>query len=78
MKFLSMFVSFLSGLCIALGAAYIAVGVWGISSPEALADLLGGGWASNDYLVWGLVLPILGYLGLMRARTDVEARSDNG
>ncbi len=78
MKFLNMFVSFLSGIAIAIGAAYIVIGLWGVSSPDSLVDFLGGGWVSNDYLVWGLILPIVGYLGLVRAKAERGERANNG
>jgi hypothetical protein len=78
-KALSLFVVVISTLSMVLGVAFICLGVWGLFSPVGNSILhMEPNWGTNDYASWGLVLTIVGYLGLLRARTEADTGVKNG
>ncbi len=73
MKVLSFFVAILSGVSIALGVVFILLGLWSVLfSDGGLIMETQPNWGPNDYAVWGLVLTIVGYLGLLRSRSEAS------
>lgn len=78
MRYLSLFVVAISTLAMVLGISFLGLGIWGlVSSTGSLVLSMEPGWHTNDYVMWGFVLTIVGYLGLLRARSEAGGKGLN-
>ena len=79
MRIVSYLVLALSSLAMVLGLFFFLLGTWGtFSSTGSVVLAMEPGWQSMDYVMWGFILTIVGYLGILRARDEAGEGRTNG